>query len=92
MNCVVCSSAKKYKCSKCAHPYCSVQCYRLHTADCKGKLFREVKREHNLAPLEDPVVKTDYVSDEELRLSQAKLQKLAKSTRVKTLLRDVSLR
>jgi len=31
MNCVICSSSKKYKCKQCNVPYCSVSCYKKHT-------------------------------------------------------------
>ena len=38
MNCVVCQNNKKYKCSKCRAPYCSVLCYKQHQDSCKGEV------------------------------------------------------
>jgi len=37
-------------------------------------------------------VKTDYVSDEELRLSYAQLERLSQSSRIKNILKDPLLR
>ena len=90
MNCVICFSAKKYKCKQCNVPYCSVPCYKKHTQSCDGKIKEEVKKEPSI--VEDPVVKTDYVSDEELRLSHAQLERLSQSTRIKNILKEPILR
>lgn len=77
MNCVVCHNNKKYKCSKCRDPYCSITCYQEHQKVCQGTPPIAIEVEQTKID-DEPIVKTDYLSDEELRIPMSKLEKLGK--------------
>lgn len=87
----MCRGNHKYKCSKCRSPYCSIPCYKTHQQSCAGAF--EPPKLVPTTPLEDQhIVKTDYLSDEELRIPQSQLSKLAKDEKLRQLLADGALR
>ena len=87
MNCCICSSTKKYKCRECLAPYCSIPCFKTHQAICSRQ--KPERRDINSLNIdEEPIVKTDYVPDEQLRIPQAKLERLRSDPRLRELLRD----
>lgn len=46
MNCFNCASPKKYKCSSCKIPYCSVACYKEHKPKCEGHVPEPTATQH----------------------------------------------
>lgn len=91
MNCVVCPMAKKYKCSKCRAPYCSSICFQSHQPHCPGHIL-DKPTVNNIIVEDETIFKTDYLSDEELRIPQEKLLKLKSDERIRAMLRNESFR
>ena len=92
MNCVVCQGKHKYKCSKCRAPYCSVTCCQTHNQHCLGMAPAPAVAPVAQQQEEDIIVKTDYLSDEELRIPADKLLRLKMDIRVRTMLKNPALR
>ncbi|XP_001960475.2 zinc finger HIT domain-containing protein 3 [Drosophila ananassae] len=93
--CVNCSEkTRKYKCSKCFAPYCSVTCYRAHkdspecTAAQNAQLIEETHAQQ--ADYEEPTLHAPFSTDDTVQLE--KLQQLDKSQELRNLLHNPHLR
>ncbi|XP_034651957.1 zinc finger HIT domain-containing protein 3 [Drosophila subobscura] len=94
MECAICAeSPKKYKCSKCMAPYCSVKCYKVHkdSVECNQQAAAAAKNEVSEKIAEDePTLHAPFPSDDTVPLE--KLQELKTCEPLHQLLRNPHLR
>ncbi|KAH8322570.1 hypothetical protein KR074_007173 [Drosophila pseudoananassae] len=79
--CVNCSeNTRKYKCSKCFAPYCSVVCYKAHkdTPECTAaQNARKIKELQSKADQEEPTLHVPFSTDDTVQIE--KLQQLGRT-------------
>ncbi|XP_017077581.1 zinc finger HIT domain-containing protein 3 [Drosophila eugracilis] len=90
-NCINCEeNTRKYKCSKCSAPYCSVACYKAHKDSPKCvRIDMEDKKPEN-AFQEEPTLHVPFPTDD--TVPTEKLQKLENSQDLRNLLHNPHLR
>ncbi|XP_020801147.1 zinc finger HIT domain-containing protein 3 [Drosophila serrata] len=90
-NCVSCAEKpRKYKCSKCSAPYCSVTCYKVHR-DSPECVTRDVAKEKpvNVIP-EEPTLHEPFTTDD--TVPAEKMQQLETCQELRNLLHNPHLR
>ncbi|XP_017013738.2 zinc finger HIT domain-containing protein 3 [Drosophila takahashii] len=90
-NCINCEeNTRKYKCSKCEAPYCSVACYKEHkdSPQCVRNIL-ELKKEEN-AFQEEPTLHVPFTTDD--TVPAEKLQQLETNQNLLNLLHNPHLR
>ncbi|KAH8252689.1 hypothetical protein KR032_001259 [Drosophila birchii] len=90
-NCVSCTeNPRKYKCSKCSAPYCSVACYKTHR-DSPECVTRNVAKEKPADAVPDePTLHEPFTTDDTVPAD--KLQQLETSENLRNLLHNPHLR
>ncbi|KAH8283560.1 hypothetical protein KR018_006460 [Drosophila ironensis] len=92
--CVGCEEiTKKYKCSKCAAPYCSVACYRAHKDSPSCAAAQKTTLSENLqqkAALDEPTLHAPFSTDD--TVPPEKLQQLEGNQELRELLHNPHLR
>ncbi|KAH8233246.1 hypothetical protein KR026_005869 [Drosophila bipectinata] len=93
--CVNCSeNTRKYKCSKCFAPYCSVVCYKAHkdTPECEAaQNARNIKElQSQQADQEEPTLHAPFSTDDTVQMEA--LQQLENSEQLRNLLHNPHLR
>ncbi|XP_002068783.2 zinc finger HIT domain-containing protein 3 [Drosophila willistoni] len=95
MECINCAeTTKKYKCSKCSAPYCSVSCYKAHkdSPQCE-ELVEAAKAKQPQSDRyeeEEPTVYAPFTTDD--TVPPEKLQQLEQSESLRELLYNPHLR
>ncbi|XP_052843633.1 zinc finger HIT domain-containing protein 3 [Drosophila gunungcola] len=90
-NCINCEeNTRKYKCSKCSAPYCSVACYKAHkdSPQCLAKDL--VKEKEKSAFHEEPTLHVPFTTDDTVPME--KLQQLENCPNLRNLLHNPHLR
>ncbi|XP_017038872.1 zinc finger HIT domain-containing protein 3 [Drosophila ficusphila] len=90
-NCVICEeNPRKYKCSKCSAPYCSVACYKTHKDSPKCVIKESVGKTVENAFQEEPTLHVPFTTDD--TVPAEKLHQLENSQDLRNLLHNPHLR